>query len=145
MATRVRTRTFESALRKGRRITSSACLPASSVQLTALKPVVDPLGTNHPKPAIGLDERTDLDVREVETTVSQGRQGFDRSLEKIRAELLVSQNLPDDQLYGSLRHVPPVRGESLVLGASWLAALPSFGARLVTVTARARRLPTTAL
>ena len=85
---------------------TSACVPASAIQSTALEPAVDPLRTNHPKAPVGLDERTDFDVRELETTVSQGRQGFGRSLEKIGAELLVSQNLPDDQLYGSLRHVP---------------------------------------
>ena len=91
---------------QGRRIKSSTCVPASLIESTALKPAVDPLRTNHPKAAIGLDERIDFNVGELEATVSQGRQGFDRSLEKIRAELLVSQNLPDDQLYGSLRHVP---------------------------------------
>ena len=36
---------------------TSACLPASAIQSTALKPAVDPLRTNHPEAAIGLDER----------------------------------------------------------------------------------------
>jgi hypothetical protein len=79
-------------------------LPFSTNQATALKPRVYPLGTDQPQAAIGLSERTDFHVGELDAPLAQGLKGFERSLEKIRAELLVCQNLADDQLHSSLRH-----------------------------------------
>ena len=79
-------------------------LPFSTNQATALKPRVYPLGPDQPDAAIGLSERVDFHVGELDAPLAQGPEGFDRSLEKIRAELLVCQNLSDDQLHGSLRH-----------------------------------------
>jgi hypothetical protein len=76
----------------------------STKQATTLKPSVYPLGTDQPQAAIGLSERTDFHVGELDAPLAQGLKGFERSLEKIRAELLVCQNLADDQLHGSLRH-----------------------------------------
>jgi hypothetical protein len=79
-------------------------LPVSATESTALKAPVDPLCTDRPEPAICPDEGVDLNLRELEAPVAQGRESFERSLEKIGAELLVCQNLPDDQLHCSLRH-----------------------------------------
>ena len=79
-------------------------LPFSTNQATALKPRVYPFGTDQPEAAIGLGECVDFDAGELDAPLAQGPEGFDRPLEKIRAELLVCQNLADDQLHGSLRH-----------------------------------------
>jgi hypothetical protein len=78
--------------------------PFSTNQTTALKPRVYPLGTDHPEAALSLSEGVDFQVGELEAPLAQGPEGFDRSLEKIRAELLVGQNLADNQLHSSLRH-----------------------------------------
>ena len=87
-------------------------------QATALKPRVYPLGTDRPEAAIGMGERVDFHVGQLDAPLAQGPEGFDRSLEKIRAELLVCQNLADDQLDGSLRHdLPRRRPASSVSGA----------------------------
>ena len=76
----------------------------STKQATALKPRVDPLGTNQPEAAIGLSERVDLHVGEVDAPLAEGPEGFNRSLKKVRSEFLVRQNLADDQLNRLLRH-----------------------------------------
>jgi len=76
----------------------------STNQATALKPRVYPLGTDHPEAAIGLGECVDFHVGELDAPLAQGPEGLGRSLEKIRAELLVCQNLANDQLDGFLRH-----------------------------------------
>jgi hypothetical protein len=83
----------------------SPSLPLSAIESTALKSRVDPLRTNRPEPAICPREGVDFNLRELEAPVPQRCECFDRSLEKIGAELLVCQNLPDDQLHGSLRHI----------------------------------------
>ena len=93
-------------------------LPFSTNQATALKPRVYPLGPDQPQAAVGLSERVDFHVGELHAPLAQGPEGFDRSLEKIRAELLVCQNPADDQLHGSLRHDLHAVGR-----------LPLFGAR----------------
>jgi hypothetical protein len=79
-------------------------LPFPTNQATALKPRVYPLGTDQPEAALGLSERVDFHVGELEAPLAEGPEGFDRSLEKGRAELLVCQNLADNQLHSSLRH-----------------------------------------
>ena len=88
----------------GDRRLNTPSLLLSTNQATALKPRVYPLGADQPEAAIGLSERVDFHVGELDAPLAQGPEGFDRSLEKIRAELLVCQNLANDQLHGSLRH-----------------------------------------
>ena len=65
-------------------------LPFSTNQPTALKPRVYPVGTDHPEAAFGLSERVNFYVSELEAVLRQGPEGFDRSLERIGAELLVA-------------------------------------------------------
>jgi hypothetical protein len=67
-------------------------LPFSTNQATALKPRVYPFGTDQPEAAIGLGERVDFDAGELDAPLAQGPEGFERPLEKTRAELLVCQN-----------------------------------------------------
>ena len=85
-------------------LATTRSLPFSTNQATALKPPVDPLGPDQPEAAIGLNERLEFQVGELDAPLAQGPKGVDRSLEKIRAELFVCQDLADDQLHGSLRH-----------------------------------------
>jgi hypothetical protein len=92
-------------------------LAFSTNQATALKPRVYPLGTDQPEAAIGLGECVDFDACELDAPLAQGPEGFVRPLEKIRAELLVGQNLADDQLYGSLRHDLHAAGRLFRYGA----------------------------
>jgi hypothetical protein len=99
--------------------------PFATNQATALKPPVYPLGPDRPKAAIRLSERVDFHVGELDAPLAQGPEGFDRSLEKIRTELLVCQNLADNQLHGFLRHdlyavgrLPPSSGSVLNLAPS---------------------------
>ena len=85
-------------------LATTRSLPFSTNQATALKPPVYPLGPDQPEAAIGLSERVDFNVGELHAPLAEGSENFERPLEKIRAELLVCQNLADDQLYGSMRH-----------------------------------------
>ena len=93
-------------------------LPFSTNELTALKPAVYPLGADCPEAAIGLGERGNFHVRELEAPLAKRPKSFQGFLEKSGAELLVCQNLADDQLHGSLRHDLHAVGR-----------LPRFGAR----------------
>jgi hypothetical protein len=74
----------------------SSSLPLSAIESTALKPLVDPLRTNCPEPAIGSGEGIDFNVRELEAPFPKRGEYSGGLLEKISAELLVCQNLPDD-------------------------------------------------
>jgi hypothetical protein len=65
---------------------------------------VDPFARLRHIPAIGPGQRVDFKVRQFRASVAQRREGGNRSLEKIGAELLVCQNLPYDQLHVFLRH-----------------------------------------
>ena len=56
----------------------------STNQATALKPPVQKLGPDQPDAAIGLNERVDFHVGELDAPFAQGPKGVDRSLEKIR-------------------------------------------------------------
>ena len=111
--------------RDGRCSPETPSLPFSTNQATALKPRVYPLGTDQPEAAIGLSERVDFHVGELDAPLAQGPEGFDRSLEKIRAELLVCQNLADDQLHGSLRHDLHAVGRLPRFRAAFSTSLPS--------------------
>jgi hypothetical protein len=100
-------------------------LPFSANQATALKPRVYPLSTDQPEAALGLSERVDFQVGELEAPLAKGPEGFDRSLEKIRAELLVCQNLADNQLHGSLRHDLHAVGRLPRFRGAFSSSLPS--------------------
>ena len=113
-------------------------MPAT-VESTALQPRIDALRAILPEPRIRLGERVNFDVGELEAPVAQRLEGFDRPLEKGGAKLLVRQNLPNDELHGSLHIYTPE--SSPVLGASSVAVLPVFRSAALLVMARATRLP----
>jgi hypothetical protein len=96
-------------------------LPFSTNQATALKPGVYPLGTDHPEAPLSVCERVDFQVGELEAPLAQGPEGVEGALEKIRAELLVGQNLADNQLHSSLRH-----------GLHAVGRFPRFRGRVLT-------------
>ena len=102
-------------------------MPAT-VESTALQPRIDALRAILPEPRIRLGERVNFDVGELEAPVAQRVEGFERPLEKGGAKLLVCQNLPNDELHGSLHIYTPE--SSPVLGASSVAVVRSFAALL---------------
>jgi hypothetical protein len=62
------------------RVTSVLHQPGDSVEAARLSTRND-----HPEPAIGVSEGVDFHVGELDAPLAQGPEGFERSLEKIRA------------------------------------------------------------
>ena len=71
-------------------------LPLSAVEAAPLKACVDPLRPNRPEPTIRPGQRVDLHFGELESPVSQRREDFHRSFEKVGAKLFVREDLPND-------------------------------------------------
>jgi hypothetical protein len=73
-------------------------------QAAALQPRVDGSRRHLPHARLGVDEGLDLEPRQLESLRSDGGERFRWRGDELAAQILVGDDLPDQQLHGSLRH-----------------------------------------